>query len=231
VLDLHRFGAPMDEHVEFWKDAATRYKDHPAVLYELFNEAHTISWDVWQKGGNLKPVADASPAEHAEKAKRPRSPGMQALLDAVRGTGAKNVVVAGGLDWGYDLSGVVEGHALDDRSGHGIVYSSHIYPWKKDWAGKVLAAAEKYPLFIGEVGCPPERFSFIPPELHEDPYTWAPDVLALIQKYKLHWTAWCFHPTAAPMVISDWQYTPTPYWGAFVKDALAGKAFEMKKVR
>jgi hypothetical protein len=33
------------------------------------------------------------------------------------------------------------------------------------------------------------------------------------------------------MVISDWQYTPTPYWGAFVKDALAGKAFEMKKVR
>lgn len=33
------------------------------------------------------------------------------------------------------------------------------------------------------------------------------------------------------MVISDWQYTPTPYWGAFVKDALSGKQFELKRMR
>jgi endoglucanase len=33
------------------------------------------------------------------------------------------------------------------------------------------------------------------------------------------------------MAILDWQYTPTPYWGAFVKDALSGKQFELKKMR
>src|SRR5690606_21781934 len=27
VLDLHRFRAPKAEHVEFWKDAAARYRD------------------------------------------------------------------------------------------------------------------------------------------------------------------------------------------------------------
>ena len=235
VLDLHRFGAPMDEHVEFWKDAATRYKNHPAVLFELFNEAHGISWEVWRNGGDLTEKGntgtDVNVAENKEKVTRSKSPGMQALVDAVRGTGAHNVVIAGGTDWGYDLSGVMRGYALEDKGGNGIMYSSHIYPWKKDWQAKALVAAEKYPLFIGEVGCPLERMSFIPPEQHEDPYTWAPDVLGLIQRYKLNWTAWCFHPKSAPMVISDWQYTATPYWGAFVKDALSGKQFELKKMR
>ena len=41
VLDLHRFGAPAPEHAEFWRDAAARYKDHPAVIFELFNEPDT----------------------------------------------------------------------------------------------------------------------------------------------------------------------------------------------
>ncbi|MBR1837115.1 MAG: cellulase family glycosylhydrolase, partial [Kiritimatiellae bacterium] len=51
VLDLHRFRAPKPEHAEFWKDAAARYKNHPAVLFELFNEPHGIGWDVLVNGG------------------------------------------------------------------------------------------------------------------------------------------------------------------------------------
>jgi hypothetical protein len=234
VLDLHRFGAPMDEHVAFWKDAATRYRNHPAVLMELFNEAHSLTWPVWRDGGEIEPEksGDVNAAENAERIARPRTSGMQALVDAVRGTGAMNLVIAGGLDWGYDLSGVAAGYALAERpGGQGIIYSSHIYPWKKDWAGKVLPAAEKFPLMLGEVGCSLAPMSFIPPEQHEDPYTWAPDMLGLIQKHRLNWTAWCFHPSASPMVISDWKYTPTPYWGVFVKEALGGKAFEMKRMR
>jgi len=235
ALDLHRFGAPMPAHAEFWTDAATRYKNHPAVIFELFNEAHGISWKTWRDGGPLKDPAghkDANAAENAEQEEGEVSVGMQALVNAIRAAGARNLIIAGGLDWGYDLSGVVQGFDLKDKTdGDGIVYSSHIYPWKKDWQGKVLDAAAKYPIFVGEIGCPLQRMSFIPPEQHEDPYTWAPDALGLIQKYKLNWTGFSFHPKCAPMVISDWQYTPTPYWGAFVKDALAGKAFTLTKMR
>ncbi len=237
ALDLHAFGAPTEEHVAFWKDAATRYRNHPAVLFDLFNEPHGIAWKVWRAGGKLGDSGghkDANPAENATAAADAgaASVGMQALVDTVRATGARNIVIAGGLDWGYDLSGVTEGFALEERpGGRGIVYSSHIYPWKHDWPAKVLAAAAKYPLFIGEVGCPLEPMSFIPREQHQDPFTWAPDVLAVIQQHKLNWTAWSFHPTAAPNAIADWNYTPTPYWGAFVKDALAGKTFELKRMR
>jgi hypothetical protein len=56
---------------------------------------------------------------------------MQALINAVRESGAKNIVLAGGLDWAYDLSGIANGFALDDKGGNGIIYSTHIYPWKK----------------------------------------------------------------------------------------------------
>jgi hypothetical protein len=32
-------------------------------------------------------------------------------------------------------------------------------------------------------------------------------------------------------MLLDWNYTPTPFWGQFAKDALNGKPFEMKKMR
>lgn len=231
ALDLHRFGAPLPEHVAFWKDAATRYKNHPAVLFELFNEPHSLSWKLWRDGGGL--TDPKKPAELTGEV----TPGMQGLVDAVRSTGAQNVLIAGGLDWSYDLSGVLQGFALADRpGGRGIVYSSHIYPWKSDWTGKVLAAAEKYPLFVGEVGCPPDwkSFEFIPPSGRTEDLSarlWQPDVLGMIQAHRLNWTGFSFHPKAAPTIISDWQYTPTEHWGVFVKDALSGKRFEVRKLR
>ena len=231
VLDLHRFGAPTTDCIAFWKDAASRYKNHPAVLFELMNEPHGISWKLWRDGGNL------TDPKSKDELTGETTPGMQALLDAVRTTGASNVVIAGGLDWSYDLSGIVNGFALQDsKTGNGIVYSSHIYPWKRGWKDKVLAAAEKHPLFLGEVGCPPDwkGFEFIPESSRVEDlskHEWPPDMLGLIQKHKLNWTGFSFHPKCGPMVISDWQYTPTPYWGAFVKEALAGKQFEVKKMR
>jgi hypothetical protein len=238
AVDLHGFGAPMEEHATFWQDVATRYKNHPAVLFELFNEAHGISWKMWRDGGNLEDPGskrqDVNAAENKFELTGETSPGMQGLLEAVRATGAKNIVIVGGLDWGYDLSGVIKDYALQERAGgNGIMYSSHIYPWKSNWQGNTLAAAVKYPVFVGEVGCPPDYsgFQFIPPSGRHPLEGWAEDMLALIQKHKLNWTGFSFHPGCGPKVISDWNYTPTPYWGVFVKDALAGKQFELKKMR
>jgi hypothetical protein len=154
---------------------------------------------------------------------------MQALVNVVRQTGAKNIVIAGGLDWAYTLTGVLDGYALKDPSANGIMYSSHIYPWKGNWQKHVLDIAAKHPIFIGEVGCSDKKMSF-EKEL-KDPYKWAPDMIACIQKYKLNWTAWSFHPKASPCVLSDWNYTPTPYWGTFVRDALNGKQFTSDKLR
>ena len=238
LLDLHRFRAPKAEHVEFWRDAGAKYKDHPAVIFDLFNEPHGVSWDVWRDGGwvnEKKEAADEdaflTPEEKAKNAAGFQSPGMQKLVDAVREVGAKNIVVVGGLDWAYDLSGVAQGYEINERGGRGLIYGTHIYPWKFNWRDKVLCVAEKHPILVGEVGCDIKKMDFIPASAQEDPYTWAPDMLGFMQKYDLHYTAFSFHPSASPVMITGWDYTPTPFWGAFVKRALGGETFPLKRMR
>ncbi|MFF3818533.1 cellulase family glycosylhydrolase [Streptomyces bluensis] len=73
--------------------------DASAVVFDLFNEpcpdratsTATQAWTCWRDGGTCPGLA-------YEVA------GMQDLIDAVRGTGAKNVILAGGLAYSNDLS-------------------------------------------------------------------------------------------------------------------------------
>ena len=245
VIDLHRFRAPKAEHVAFWKDCAAHYKDHPAVLFDLFNEPHGISWEVWRNGGFVGEAGkvDESAFLTAEEKKKNQgfeSVGMQALVDAVRSTGAKNVVIAGGLQWANDLTGIESeaiekgekpSYRLSDPEGNGIMYAWHTYHWHPGWA-RILPVAAKHPIFLGEVGaCPLGIMNFIPDNQQEDPYTFSPNMLGFIQKYRINWTGWCFHPKAAPVMIENWDYKPTPYWGEFAKRALSGEKFELKRMK
>ncbi len=220
ILDLHwsdtgTWGAnigqhsmPDDHSAEFWTAAAAAYANHPAVLLGLYNEPHDVSWEVWRNGGKV--------IEKDVKAPRGRweyhSPGMQKLLDVCRAQGARNIVVAGGLDWGYDLSGVVAGYALADPTGNGVLYDTHIYPWKKQWDRCVSPAAQKYPVLAGEFGVGSAK--------EDEPQRWLSRALRYFDVQQLHWSAWCLHPGAQPCLIRDWQYTPTPVFGATVKKAL-----------
>jgi len=226
ILDLHLFGSPQADAVEFWQDAAARYKNHPAVLFDLFNEPTSGPWELWRKGG---------PKEVKDKKTGAVSTievvGMQTLIDTVRATGAKNIVIAGGLAHAYDLSGVLEGHALSDTTGNGLVYATHFYNWHRGWERKFLSLASRYPILVGEFGADVKKMNFIPAAQQEDPHTWMPDALGMIQKYQLNWTAFSLHPAATPVLIKDWTYEPTPFFGAFVKDALAGKRFESTRLR
>jgi hypothetical protein len=43
-----------------------------------------------------------------------------------------------------------------------------------------------------------------------------------LQDHNWSWIAWDFHPAAGPILISGWDYTPTPDFGVFAKQALAG---------
>jgi hypothetical protein len=228
LLDLHwsdagEWGQNIGQHVmpdrnslAFWKDLAAGYKNHPAVLFDLYNEPHDVSWDVWLKGGKV--------TERDRRTRRQRTfeaVGMQSLLDAVRQTGAKNVVVVGGLNWAYDMSGFLAGKQLSDPRGNGIVYANHTYPFKGDtvpqWVKKLEAAAKKLPVIVAEFGAESRGRAGGRGE------QWVRQVLAALHEHDWDWIAWDMHPRAGPRLIADWKYTPTPGFGVPVKDALAGK--------
>ena len=227
MLDLHwsdagEWGKRIGQHVmpdrnslTFWTAVAAAYKDHPAVIFDLYNEPHDVSWDVWLKGGEVQDKLDKGQA-----GTRFEAVGMQALLDAVRATGARNVVVAGGLDWSYDLSGILDGRRLADPEGNGVIYANHAYPFKGDtverWVAKMEAASKELPIIVSEFGSDPPGGAGLSGE------QWVRGVLQALQGHEWAWTAWDLHPYAKPGLIAGWDYAPTPHFGTWVKQALVG---------
>lgn len=98
--------------LEFWRQVAERYRSNPLVAFDLFNEPHDITWDIWENGGA---VTDGSLTWQAA--------GMQQLYDAVRSTGAQNLVYVSGNHWASKPP--PDSNSL--LSGFNIVYAKHQY--------------------------------------------------------------------------------------------------------
>jgi aryl-phospho-beta-D-glucosidase BglC (GH1 family) len=187
--------------ITFWQQVATRYRGDGRVMFELYNEPHDVSWDVWQNGGEATLDARAGTTFEAV--------GMQQMYDAVRATGADNLVWIGGLSWAYDLSEVPQ-HLIQ---GYNIGYVSHIYQSATrdppDWAKYIDVTAKIAPVMVNEFG-------------NSDCSRWFyAQVLDYAKKNQLSWSAWAWYVGGCtfPSVIADWNGTPN-WVGQVVKDAL-----------
>ena len=144
---------PDKNSITFWQDMATRYKNQPNVIFDLYNEPRDVSFDVWRDGGTVTEKPDRKKPGRAKVVYD--AAGLQKLYDTVRATGATNVVAVGGLDWGYDLSGVLRGYGI---KGSNLIYETHPYQEKRTgtkalatpvgnirfiWANGVLANATR----------------------------------------------------------------------------------------
>ena len=235
LLDLHwsdagLWGEYIGQHsmpdtgsLLFWRAVGQRYANHPAVLFGLYNEPHDVSWDVWLNGGELEEKVPSrtrhdptQPLKRIRTSVRYRAVGHRQLYDAVRASGAtQNLIVVGGLDWAYDLAGLLEGHAI---RGQNIVYDSHVYPgkdWKPElsWDNAFITPSRRLPVLVGEWGgsmAMNEQRQFV-----------LKFVECLRQNDQLSWTAWCFHPQAGPPLIRNWDYEPNET-GQVVLDELKG---------
>ncbi len=234
LLDCHTYVMPTQEVYDFWMDVCDKYGNNPTILFGLCNEPHDIKgvnedesksqWELWRNGGMISYNGEATVGI-----------GHQQLVEAIRDKGAKNILVAGGLGWGYDLSGIANGYALIDqgsdgdtsKTGYGIMYDSHIYPSKgleDSWNRAAGCVRSFAPLLIGEMGWDPEDGNI---SNDTSVYNlWMPQLLDWIDdkdgQYGVpaNWTAWCFHPSASPRVITSWQYIPTYFNGVYVKERL-----------
>jgi endoglucanase len=187
-----------DQHSKtFWQEVGVRYKNDGRVQFELYNEPHDISWEVWLKGG---PSGDGFTVV-----------GMQELYDAVRGAGAENVVIIGGIDFAYDLRGVPS-HRV---KGYNIVYATHPYDypnkqranWPSGWG--FLAATD--PVIVTEFGatsgtCGTGYYS---------------SLIDYADSLHVSWTGWAWYVADCkfPALLVNWNGDPSPP-GAVIKAAL-----------
>ena len=236
ILDLHwsdagEWGKNIGQHnlpdknsIAFWLSMAPVYRDNPAVLFDLYNEPNSITWDQWFQGGPMTEIDEKTKARLTYE-----SVGLPALFAAIRSTGAKNVIVAGGINWAYEVDGILSGRRLADPSGQGVIYAVHPYPHKysglgletiAQWTARMEPFAEKLPLIVTEFGSIEKWWPF-PKDWNYGDEKWNREMLRVLEAHRWNWTAWNFHPTAEPSLISDWNYTATPAFGRWVRKILA----------
>lgn len=115
ILDLH-WSAPSnicplgqnpmadaDHSVDFWTSIANTFKNNPGVIFEMFNEPdlplNDTGWSLWLNGGSYNTLLTPSETYTWQVA------GMQSLINAVRATGATNVILVGGNAYSNDWTG------------------------------------------------------------------------------------------------------------------------------
>ncbi|MFW5656303.1 MAG: glycoside hydrolase family 5 protein [Bacteroidota bacterium] len=191
------------ETFEFWKIIADRYKEEPAVaFYELFNEPTTannthgsLTWAEWK----------------------------EILIDMiviVKANNPKAIPLVAGFNWAYDLTPLKNDPIMMD----GIAYVSHPYPqkreqpWEPQWQNDFGFIASQAPLMLTEVGfaLPEEKGVHIPVYGDE---TYGKALVEYADKIGAHWVVWVFDPDWSPMMIKDWDFTPTRQ-GAFFKEVM-----------
>ena len=205
----------------FWQSLAAAFGNNPAVLFGLYNEPTYVSWSVWRDGGWSGSFI---------------SPGYQTMLETIRDTGAKNIVIAAGLVWCHDLTGI-PANALADQNtgntltGYGIAYDAHVYygnPGNNDaasWDQYISVAVNAgYCVIVGEFGSQMGGANSEGNCCGWDDSGCNPFESSLIAwldggnnaNYLYNATAWDLNPYSGPVLIKDWTYAPTSCHGADV---------------
>lgn len=199
----------------FWTSVANAFKNDQAVVFDLFNEPYpdratsttTQAWQCWRDGGTC-------PGIGYEVA------GMQDLVDSVRATGARNVVLAGGLAYSNDLSQWLTYKPADPTGNLAAAY--HVYNFnscanESCWNSTLAPVAAQVPLVAGEIGENTCSHGFVD------------QVMKWFDDRGLSYLGWTWNTwdcSTGPSLISAYDGTPTAY-GTGLRDhlrALHGQA-------
>jgi hypothetical protein len=215
ILDLH-WNAPsttlakaqqpmpdQDHAPAFWQSVAMAFQSDMGVIFDLYNEPYpdnnsdsTAAWTCWRDGGNCPSVS--FPVA-----------GMQSLLMTVRMTGAKNVVMLGGVQYANALSQWLAYEPTDPLSN--VAASTHIYKGQvcsdmTCFTSKLAPVAAKVPLVTGELGEGDCAEAFV-----DSYFTWADSA-------GVSYLGWAWNVQSCggfPALITDYTGTPTAFGQGF----------------
>jgi hypothetical protein len=206
VLDLHWSGpgreraggqqpmADLDHSPAFWSSVGRAFKDDPAVLFDLYNEPHNVSWQCWRDGCVLPQGW--------------RTAGMQTLVEAVRSSGASQPVIATGPGWGSDLSSWLEYRPHDPANQ--LAAGLHMFDdgsctTLDCWRRSVAPVARRVPVVATELGQKVCTAAFADRFMN-----WADSA-------RISYLGWSWNPSgcAAPALVHTWGGQPTAYGAEF----------------
>jgi hypothetical protein len=189
--------------IPFWTSVANTFKGNNAVIFDLFNEPYasratgdtTTGWQCWENGGTCAGIGY-------------QVAGMQGMVNAVRGTGAANVLMLGGEEYSNDLTGWLAYEPTDPA--HNLVASWHSYSFntcntQACWTSQVAPVMAKVPVIAGEIGEGDCGGSYINPLT-----TW----LNTQNTGYLAWT-WDAWGSCPSVLITDYAGDPTGFGAAY----------------
>ncbi len=172
ILDLH-WAAPgnicpnlqnamadADHSLTFWTSVANAFKGSPNVIFELFNEPFldmtqalvgTTPGPDLLNGATLTSVAAAAPGNSITVLHTWQSAGMQQMLDAVRATGANNVVLVSTNSYASALNDWLQYKPTDSANQIAAVWHAYFKSQTDMTAAQKIKAAG-YPVIVTEYG-------------------------------------------------------------------------------
>jgi endoglucanase len=193
------------EAIPFWTSVANTFKGNDAVVFDLFNEPYasratgstTTGWQCWENGGTCSGISY-------------QVAGMQQMVNAVRSTGANNVLMLGGEEYSNDLTDWLQYEPTDPD--HNLVASWHSYNFntcsnQSCWTSEVAPVAASVPVVAGEIGENDCAGTYIDPLT-----TW-------MESENISFLAWAWNAdfacSSGPGLITDYTGTPTAYGAAY----------------
>jgi endoglucanase len=236
ILDLH-WSAPgtyaattqqvlpdADHSVDFWKSVATAFASDQAVVFDLYNEPSVYGtdlqvstgdiWACWLNGCGINAFWIATANGNVAQTYAWSSAGMQTLVNAVRGVGANNPIMVGGLEWSNDLTGWLAHKPTDPKNA--IVASWHAYEVQSChtaacWNSVVVPVAAQVPVVTGETG---DHVTL--------PTTYVDTLLPWLNAHGIGYLGWTWNAWADKnnYLINDYAGTPSANFGQKFHDLL-----------
>jgi endoglucanase len=189
---------------QLWTGVANAFKGNNAVLFDLFNEpwadnadgyaSAANEWKCWRDGGTCGGIGY-------------QVAGMQSLVDAVRGTGATNVIMLGGLAWSNDLSQWLT-YKPTDSTGN-LMAAWHTYNFNSCsntscWDTTVAPVAAQVPVVAGEIG------------QNSCAHDYLDQVMSWADSHGVGYLAWTWNPwgcSGGNVLITSYDGTATSTYG------------------
>lgn len=224
-----------DNAIDFWKQVASAYRDYPNVMFELFNDPYIDQWQyfagddvaAWKALRDGAIVDSYLPLWPTHERHTWQSAGMQKLVDAVRRTGATNVILLGGLARSSDLDMWLKYKPIDplgQTAAAWHAFPSDKYKWDNPCYShpgsrcddRAYAIAKNimdanYPVVVTEFG-----------DMNADGTTGAPFASALLPHLDalgISYLGWAFTVStlSTNRLIKDNFGTPTDGYGQYVR--------------